>query len=203
MADRAGGGGAKFWRTLTERGRRAVQFAQNEATERGENLVKTEHLLLGILREDDNTARRLLASLGVAPDELARQTEALLVPGPGRDESPLRLDGRAATALENAVREANRVGHRFVGPEHLLLGIIAAQVGTTGIVFQYHGPELDAARRALDGILGGEHPRPEALAAAGRHVAQAPKSARVKDSNLRWVMLVVALAVLYLWMRAQ
>jgi len=138
-----------MWRQLTEQGRRALFAAQEEADRRGENRVQPEHLLLGVLRDENSGARRLLEEMGTSPDEIAEETRRLLVPGPGRDGAPLRLDPRSAQALKLAQSEAERVRAKFVGPEHLLLGLMAADAGVAGAVFRDHGPTLEETRRAL------------------------------------------------------
>jgi|GEM_PF-3043767 ATPases with chaperone activity, ATP-binding subunit len=153
-----------MWRKFTEQAKRALRTAQTEAAQRGENRVQPEHLLMGILKEENSGARRLLEEMQVDPDDLVRQTERLLVPGPGRDETPLRLDTRSSLVLELAQQEAQRFSAQFIGPEHLLLGLIAAGVGAAGAVLRSHGPTIEAARQALQRA-------PEAAAEASRAAA--------------------------------
>lgn len=189
-----------MWEHLTEQSRRAVAYAQTEAATRGENIVKPEHLLLGILREEHSPARRLLVSLGIAPEEIIHQTTTLLVPGPGRAEIDLRLDPRSKAVLDQARSEAARLCQFFVGPEHLLLGLIAAPGGAAGAVLTIHGPELEAARTHLSASLG-QHPRGDFVVALMAQELQETQGSASHLQVVRWLLLFLFIFVVAMLLR--
>jgi ATP-dependent Clp protease ATP-binding subunit ClpC len=182
-----------MWGKLTERAKQAMYQAQGEADRLGENLVKPEHLLLGILRGGDTAANRLLYDLGVSPEEIARRTEAILPLGPGRDGEQLRLDPRVREIIERAETEAALLGNRFVGPEHLLLALIAVPSGATGAVFQHFGPDLETARAKMNARLG-THPHGAVLAQTRIQAASGA------TRPLHWVLFFLVFFVMMFWL---
>jgi ATP-dependent Clp protease ATP-binding subunit ClpA len=188
-----------MWRQLTEQGRRALFAAQEEADRRGENRVQPEHLLLGVLRDENSGARRLLEEMGTSPDEIAEETRRLLVPGPGRDGAPLRLDARSAQALKLAQSEAERVRAKFVGPEHLLLGLMAADAGAAGAVFRAHGPTLEETRRALLRAPDADAPGAAAASVVAQRQRERPGDVSPPGTAVwRFLAVLVLLVVLVL-----
>lgn len=195
-----------LWQWMTEKSLNAMRRAQEEADRRGENLVKGEHVLLGILQEGDSRVESLLEKLNLSPDELTRQIEALLIPGPGRDGTILRLDSRVRLALRQAHEEAIRLHYTYIGPEHLLLGLISAQSGATGAVFLHHGPQLQAAREALDAVIG-QHPHlPPAVSAPASEsgvIVAGVRPARTRSARSQamfLLLLIVLIMLLRLWL---
>jgi len=138
------------WARFTERGRRALIEAQQYATVRGENFVRPEHLLLAILAQDEGMAHRLLETAGSVPGEIATHLDSILTPGPGRDDRPMRLDETTTRVLQLALDEAEGVGNTFIGPEHLLIGIVVLGSGPSGIVLREFGPSRDVVRQSFD-----------------------------------------------------
>ena len=118
-----------MWQRFTERARKAVFYAQEEALELGENLVGPEHLLLGLVREDDNMAARILGRLGVEPGAVRQKVLARLEPGePGTGEG-LRLTPAAKQVVDWAYEEARHLLDNSIDAEHLLLGMLREPVG--------------------------------------------------------------------------
>jgi len=118
-----------MWQRFTERARKAVFYAQEEALELGENLVGPEHLLLGLVREDDNMAARILGRLGVEPGAVRQKVLARLEPGePGTGED-LRLTPAAKQVVDWAYEEARHLLDNSIDAEHLLLGMLREPVG--------------------------------------------------------------------------
>src|SRR5215210_9576624 len=109
---------------FTERARKVVVLAQEEARHFNHNYIGTEHLLLGLLREDEGVAARALGSLNVTLDEVCEQVESIVGRGDGGTGEQAAFTRRSKGALDFAWREALQLGHSYVGTEHLLLGLV-------------------------------------------------------------------------------
>ena len=167
---------------FTPRARRAVTLAQELASGLGYERVGTEHMLLGIVDEGQNLALKVLESLEIDPADLRTELVAAMS-GPGKPvEGTLPFTGPAKIALELTAKEALGLGHNYVGCEHLLLGLLAAEGGTAGQVLRRMGLELRTARRAVVAALAGlVHARQE----PGRPTPAAPTPAPALDQILR------------------
>jgi dihydroneopterin aldolase len=147
--------GSMFER-FTERARKAVVLAQEEAGLLRHNYVGTEHILLGLLREDEGVAARALTALGVTAEE-ARERVASIVgygsegPGPQVPFTP-----RSKKVLELALREAMHLEHNYIGTEHILLGLVRESEGVAARVLSDLGVSPDDVRRELVRMLPGE-----------------------------------------------
>ena len=108
---------------FTERARKVVVHAQEEALRLKHDWIGTEHLLLGLLKEDEGIAARALNSRGVTLDEVREQTEAVLGYGEEDTGGQAPFTPRSKKVLEAALREALQLGHNYIGTEHLLLGL--------------------------------------------------------------------------------
>jgi prophage maintenance system killer protein len=121
---------------FTDRARRAVHLAQEEARLLRHDYVGTEHLLLGLLYEGEGVAAKALESLGISREDVRVQAEEIIGYRQGSPAGPIPFTARAKKALELSLREALQLGHHYIGTEHLLLGLlregesIAAQVVT-------------------------------------------------------------------------
>ena len=113
-----------MWQRFTERARRVVFFAQEEAGRLGENYVSTEHLLLGLIREDAGVAARVLSLQGVSLERACEAVESMIGRGEKEADGPIGLTTRAEQALDLARDEARRLSHHYIGTEHLLLGLV-------------------------------------------------------------------------------
>jgi len=131
---------------FTERARQVVVLAQDEARELRHNYIGTEHLLLGLIREEQGLAARVLAALGVTLDDARGRVRAVVGEGEEATTGQIPFTPRAKRTLELALREAHALGHDYLGTEHILLGL--ARVGE-GIALQIlfdMGIEADALR---------------------------------------------------------
>jgi ATP-dependent Clp protease ATP-binding subunit ClpA len=141
---------------FTERARRVLSYAQEEAQRLGHRAIGTEHLLLGLVRDPDGLAARLLRAQGVEPDALRAAVERHI--GRGEGAAPglgqIGLTPRAKQVIELAVDEARRLNHHYVGTEHLLLGMLRQGDGIAVDVLRELGVNLDATRARLAALLG-------------------------------------------------
>jgi type II secretory ATPase GspE/PulE/Tfp pilus assembly ATPase PilB-like protein len=136
-----------MWQKFTEKARRAVFFAQEEAGRLHDGEVTTGHLSLGLMREDC-CARQVLERLGIVPEVVTEEVRAVLKP---KDIHPLRemmLSTRAKICIDRAYDEARALDNDYIGTEHLLLGVISEEIGA-GRVLVRLGADLDRARAAV------------------------------------------------------
>ena len=138
-----------MWQRFTERARRVVFFAQEEAARLGENYVSTEHLLLGLVRENDSVAARILDSLGVSLARIRADIERNVSKGEGRMGPDMQLTPRAKRVIDLAYDEARQLNNNYIGTEHLLLGLIREGDGLAGRVLAKLGVDLDRTRREV------------------------------------------------------
>lgn len=160
-----------MWQRFTERARRIVFFAQEEASSRGENYVSTEHLLLGLIREPDCVGATILETLGVALEKLREEVEAQLVKGDGRLEANMQLTPRAKRIIDLAYDEARMLGNNYIGTEHILLGLIREGEGLAGQALAKAGVELERARAEVS-RLQAENPKTDAPIRSGKWQVQ-------------------------------
>jgi ATP-dependent Clp protease ATP-binding subunit ClpC len=160
---------------FTDRARRVVVLAQEEARVLGHNRVGTEHLLLGLLREGNGVAVKVLESLRIAPDALREQLETAIGKGEQAPEGHIPFTSRAKKALELSLRESLQLGHEYIGTEHILLGLAREGDGVAAQVLTGLGVSLDRMRGEVLAVL--EHH------AAGRQPGQgrAPRKPSVPD----------------------
>ncbi|HVM17699.1 MAG TPA: Clp protease N-terminal domain-containing protein [Gaiellaceae bacterium] len=144
---------------FTERARQVVVLAQEEALALRHAYIGTEHLLLGLLREDGNAARAL-ASLGVELEAARTQVARAVARG---DEAPsggqVPFTPRAKKVLELALREALALGHNWIGTEHILLGLVREGDGVASRILLDFGADAERVRDAVIGLLAAETPR--------------------------------------------
>jgi ATP-dependent Clp protease ATP-binding subunit ClpC len=142
----------------TESARRALFFARYEVSERGGPTIDTEHLLLGLIRDLRGLIGRILDAAGVSPHELRKDIEARIEVHekiPTSVEIP--FSDHAKRALEAAAGEADRLGHRYIGTEHLLLGLLREEGSVAETVLTGRGLRLEQVRDLIVKVLA-EHP---------------------------------------------
>ena len=138
---------------FTDRARRVMVEAQAEARTRGHDCVDTEHLLLALVRESEGAAARVLESLAVDPEAVRRRVLEAAGPGARASSGQLPFAPRAKEALRLAVRESVQLGHRYIGTEHLLLGLLREGDGVAARVLTSLGASLDEVRELVIQVL--------------------------------------------------
>ena len=143
-----------MWQRFTERARKVIFYAQEEAGRLGENYVSTEHLLLGLVRESDSMASRVLDRMGVSLGRIRSEVERQVARGDGRLGQDMQLTPRAKKVIDLAYDEARQLNNNYIGTEHLLLGLIREGDGLAGKVLLKLGVDLDLARLEVQFLRG-------------------------------------------------
>jgi len=138
-----------MWQRFTERARRVVFFAQEEAGRLGENYVATEHILLALIRENDSVAARILDRMGISLSSLRAEIERQVTKGDGRLGQDMQLTPRAKRVIDLAYDEARQLNNNYIGTEHLLLGVIREGEGLAGRICSKLNIDMDRARREI------------------------------------------------------
>ena len=138
---------------FNERARKALQYAQEEATRLQHNYIGTEHLLIGLLRVEDGVAAQVLRRLGLEVGKVRNAVEFIIGRGQAQFASELGLTPRAKKTLQLAILEAQQMNHQYMGTEHLLLGIIREGEGVAVGVIESFGVSLDRVRSAVGDVL--------------------------------------------------
>jgi ATP-dependent Clp protease ATP-binding subunit ClpC len=140
---------------FTDRARRAVVLAQEEARLLNHNYIGTEHILLGLLRGEEGVAAIALKTLGVSLEATRLRVEEII--GEGREMPPghIPFTPRAKKVLELSLREALQLGHNYIGTEHILLGLIREDEGVAAQVLKELGADLDRVRQTIIQLLSG------------------------------------------------
>src|SRR6476659_7569660 len=146
-----------MWQRFTERARRVVFFAQEEAARLGENYVGTEHLLLGLVRENDTVAARVLERLGVSLSRIRSDLEPQFTREKGNLGHDMQLTPRAKRVIDLAYEEGRQLNNNYIGTEHLLLGLIREGDGLAARVLVKLGADLERTRREVYAMLEGEN----------------------------------------------
>jgi len=157
---------AGSWTRFTERARRAVYYAQEEALRLGGNYVSTEHLLLGLIRENDNVAACILGRMEIPLGRIRSEIEGQVTRGDGPLGSDTMLTPRAKRVIDLAFDEARQLGNNYIGTEHLLLGLIREGEGMAGRVLAKLGVQLERTRREVMALQDNDSGRPESREAA-------------------------------------
>jgi hypothetical protein len=134
---------------LTARARRVLPLAQEEAQRFSHNYIGTEHILLGIVREGQGVAARVLTELGVDLNKVRSSVEFIIGRGDRPSTGAVGLTPRAKKVIELSVDEARRLNHHYVGTEHLLLGLLREGEGIAAGVLESLGVSLDRARNQI------------------------------------------------------
>lgn len=143
---------------FTDRARRVLTLAQEEAERFNYNFIGTEHLLLGLVRESDGVGAKVLGSLGVRLDAVRSAVEFIIGRGEVRGGTEIGLTPRAKRVIELAVEEARRLNHSYIGTEHLLLGLVREGEGIAFGVLESLGVSLERVRTETARILAGSMP---------------------------------------------
>ncbi|HET6152224.1 MAG TPA: Clp protease N-terminal domain-containing protein, partial [Marmoricola sp.] len=164
---------------FTDRARRVVVLAQEEARMLSHNYIGTEHILLGLIHEGDGIAAKALESLGISLEGVRAQVEEIIGQGQQAPSGHIPFTPRAKKVLELSLREALQLGHNYIGTEHILLGLIREGEGVAAQVLQKLGADLNRVRQQVIQLLSGYQGK-EAQA-AGTAPEAAPSSSLVLD----------------------
>jgi ATP-dependent Clp protease ATP-binding subunit ClpC len=140
---------------FTDRSRRVVVLAQEEARMLDHNYIGTEHILLGLIREGDGHAARALESLGISLDAVREQVEEIIGRGQEAPSGPVPFTPRAKKVLELSLRESLQLGHNYIGTEHILLGLLREGDVVAAQVLVRLGADLNRVRQQVIQLLHG------------------------------------------------
>src|SRR5215471_19800533 len=151
---------------FTERARRVVVFAQEEARDLNHNYIGTEHLLLGLLRDADSVAGRALRELDISQDAVREQVTEIIGRGKRSPSGHIPFTPRAKKVLELSLREALQLNHNYIGTEHVLLGLVGEGEGVAAQVLIKLGGSLSRVRQQVIQLLHGYQGKEPAASAA-------------------------------------
>ncbi|HEX9641221.1 MAG TPA: Clp protease N-terminal domain-containing protein, partial [Candidatus Krumholzibacteria bacterium] len=159
---------------FTERARRVLTLAQEEAQRFNHNYIGTEHLLLGLVREGDGVAAKVLANLGVELNKVRSAVEFIIGRGDRAVLGEIGLTPRAKKVIELAVDEARRLNHHYIGTEHLLLGLVREGEGIAAGVLESLGVNLERVRAETTRILSQSMPQGAGASSGARSSTRTP-----------------------------
>jgi ATP-dependent Clp protease ATP-binding subunit ClpC len=158
---------------FTDRARRVVVLAQEEAQLLGHGYIGTEHILLGLLAETEGLGAQALRAVGADLEQMRQSIEDVIGRGSGEPPSHMPFTPRAKKVLELSLREAIGLGHKHIGTEHIILGLLTEGEGVANHVLAAHGITDDAVRHEVANLVGvnpaktkeeGSRPAPRRLA---------------------------------------
>ncbi|MDQ3105992.1 MAG: ATP-dependent Clp protease ATP-binding subunit [Actinomycetota bacterium] len=165
---------------FTDRARRVVVLAQEEARMLSHNYIGTEHILLGLIHEGEGVAAKALESLGISLEAVRAQVEDIIGQGQQAPSGHIPFTPRAKKVLELSLREALQLGHNYIGTEHILLGLIREGEGVAAQVLVKLGADLNRVRQQVIQLLSGYQGKETASAGAPSE-GGAPSSSLVLD----------------------
>ena len=163
---------------FTDRARRVVVLAQEEARMLNHNYIGTEHLLLGLIHEGEGVAAKALESLGISLEAVRQQVEEIIGQGQQAPSGHIPFTPRAKKVLELSLRESRQLGHDYIGTEHILLGLLREGEGVAAQVLGRLGADLTRVRHHVIQLLHGQRgEEPTGSAAGGREPRPPPQIA--------------------------
>ena len=151
---------------FTDRARRVVVLAQEEARMLSHNYIGTEHILLGLIHEGEGVAAKALESLDISLEAVRAQVEEIIGQGQQAPSGHIPFTPRAKKVLELSLREALQLGHNYIGTEHILLGLIREGEGVAAQVLQKLGADLNRVRQQVIQLLSGYQGKESAASGA-------------------------------------
>src|SRR5207245_2484331 len=145
----------EMFERFTDRARRVVVLAQEEARMLNHNYIGTEHILLGLIHEGEGVAAKALESLNISLEAVRQQVEEIIGQGQAAPTGHIPFTPRAKKVLELSLREALQLGHNYIGTEHILLGLIREGEGVAAQVLQKLGADLNRVRQQVIQLLSG------------------------------------------------
>lgn len=197
---------------FTDRARRVVVLAQEEARMLNHNYIGTEHILLGLIHEGEGVAAKALESLGISLDSVREQVQESIGQGPQAPSGHIPFTPRAKKVLELSLREALQLGHNYIGTEHILLGLIREGEGVAAQVLVKLGADLNKVRQQVLQLLSGYQGKEPATSGAssegtpsgslvldqfGRNLTQAARDGKLdpvigRETEIERVMQVLS-----------
>src|SRR5674476_481804 len=162
---------------FTDRARRVVVLAQEEARMLNHNYIGTEHILLGLIHEGEGVAAKSLENLGISLDAVREQVQEIIGQGQQAPSGHIPFTPRAKKVLELSLREALQLGHNYIGTEHILLGLIREGEGVAAQVLVKLGADLNRVRQQVIQLLNGYQSKEP----AGTASESAPSTSLVLD----------------------
>ena len=197
---------------FTDRARRVVVLAQEEARMLNHNYIGTEHILLGLIHEGEGVAAKALEALNISLEAVRSQVEEIIGQGQQAPSGHIPFTPRAKKVLELSLREALQLGHNYIGTEHILLGLIREGEGVAAQVLVKLGADLNRVRQQVIQLLSGYQGKEAATAGApaegtpatslvldqfGRNLTQAAREGKLdpvigRDKEIERVMQVLS-----------
>jgi ATP-dependent Clp protease ATP-binding subunit ClpC len=165
---------------FTDRARRVVVLAQEEAKQLNHNYIGTEHILLGLIREGDGIAAKALAELSISIDNVREQVQEIIGQGQTAPTGHIPFTPRAKKVLELSLREALQLGHNYIGTEHILLGLIREGEGVAAQVLVKLGADLTRVRQTVIQLLSGYQGK-ESAVVGGNESTSSDKGSTILD----------------------
>jgi ATP-dependent Clp protease ATP-binding subunit ClpA len=172
---------------FTDRARRVVVLAQEEARMLNHNSIGTEHILLGLVHEGTGVAARALESLGIGLEAVRQQVEEMIGQGEEPPQGHIPFTPRAKKVLELSLRESQQLGHTYIGTEHILLGLIREGEGVAAQVLVGLGADLNRVRQQVIQLLHGyqgKEPASPGTAPGGPRRGRMPPGLDALESRL-------------------
>ncbi|MEN9300675.1 MAG: ATP-dependent Clp protease ATP-binding subunit ClpC, partial [Actinomycetota bacterium] len=164
---------------FTDRARRVVVLAQEEARLLNHSYIGTEHILLGLIHEGEGVAAKALESLNISLEAVRAQVEEIIGQGGSSPSGHIPFTPRAKKVLELSLREALQLGHNYIGTEHILLGLIREGEGVAAKALESLGISLEAVRQQVEEIIG------QGQQAPSGHIPFTPRAKKVLELSLR------------------
>ncbi|WP_314139805.1 ATP-dependent Clp protease ATP-binding subunit, partial [uncultured Plantibacter sp.] len=166
---------------FTDRARRVVVLAQEEAKMLNHNYIGTEHILLGLIHEGEGVAAKALESLGISLDAVREQVTDIIGTGQQQPTGHIPFTPRAKKVLELSLREALQLGHNYIGTEHILLGLIREGEGVAAQVLVKLGADLNRVRQQVIQLLSGYQGKEAAPVGGNQSEQQAQGGSQILD----------------------
>jgi len=180
-----------MFQRFTDRARRVVVLAQEEARMLNHNYIGTEHILLGLIHEGEGVAAKALESLGISLEAVRQQVEEIIGQGQQAPSGHIPFTPRAKKVLELTSREASQLGHNYIGTEHILLGLIREGEGVAAQVLVKLGADLNRVRQQVIQLLHGYQEKEPAAAPGGPRRGRAPSDVLARVTAVESRMSVI------------
>ncbi|HEX3803443.1 MAG TPA: Clp protease N-terminal domain-containing protein [Solirubrobacteraceae bacterium] len=172
---------------FTERARRVVVLAQEEARELKHDYIGTEHILLGLIREEEGVAAHALASLGISLESALAQVARIVAPGQETTAGHMPFTPRAKKVLYLSLREALDLNHNYIGTEHILLGLVRENEGIAMRVLLDFDADSEKIRNAVIRAMSSPESRSDSARAKGRGIGSDPGMRQIDPTWVDWI----------------